>query len=263
MKLLFSTGSLHHLPIEKVFEVAQQAGFDGCELVAGPRLGDEAFVDLVMRCSKAFPVLSIHAPYMKVPTWGDEVQALARTVALGREIGASVVNFHPPSWYSLELKYLRWFRHVPDFREALSCDNLVLTIENMPRMGRKLMLTPFLLNDIDDLIEFGMARGLHFTFDTTHCASFHGDVIADFLRYLGTGRLKNVHLSDYGDSREHLFLGRGDIPVVKLLSTMRRLNYDGMVTLELAPQEWPKNEDWLCRLMAYSVSFLRFHLGMA
>jgi sugar phosphate isomerase/epimerase len=182
---------------------------------------------------------------------------------VGKEMGAAVVNFHPPSWFSLEIQFLRWFRRVRDFQSALSCGDVVLTIENMPRMGRKLMLAPFFLNDIQDLIHFGLARNLHFTFDTTHCASFHGDVTAVFLRYLATGRLMNVHLSDYGDAREHLFLGRGEVPMVKLLNAMRRLNYDGMVTLELAPQEWPKNEEWLGKLMGYSVSFLKMHLGLS
>jgi sugar phosphate isomerase/epimerase len=263
MKLLFSTGSLYHLPIEKIFEVARQAGFDGCELVAGPNLGDDAYLDRVFRCAETFPVLSIHAPYMRIPAWGDDVEALRRTVTLGQELGAAVVNFHPPSWFSLELQFLRWFRRVHDFQETLSCGSLALTIENMPRMGRKLMLAPFILNEIQDLIQFGIAKNLYFTFDTTHCASFHGDVVAGFLRYLATGRLKNVHLSDYGDAREHLFLGRGEVPVVRLLNAMRRLEYNGLLTLELAPQEWPKNEEWLVKLMGYSVSFLKLHLGMA
>ena len=263
MKLLFSTGSLHYLPLEQVFSLAQETGFDGCELVAGPNIGDSAFLERVFRCGEAFPVCSLHAPYTRIPAWGNNIEALARAVTVARRLGARVVNFHPPSWFSMELQFLKWFRRVQDFQRELQCEEIFLTVENMPRVGRKLMLSPFFLNDMNDLIDFGMARNLYFTFDTTHCASFHDDVVAAFIRFFSTGRLKNVHFSDYGDSKEHLFPGRGEVPVVKLLNVIRRLGYDGMITLELSPHEWPKNEEWLRRLMKYAVSFMKFNLGLS
>ena len=124
------------------------------------------------------------------------------------------------------------------------------------------MLAPYVLNDYRDLLEFGVRKNLYFTFDTTHCATFGGDVIAAFLTVFKTGRLKNVHISDYGNSRSHLFLGSGELPVAKLLSTMMRLGYDGMVTLEVSPRELPRTREWLVKVMKYQLAFLKMNLGM-
>ena len=44
---------------------------------------------------------------------------------------------------------------------------------------------------------------------------------------------------------------------------MRRLGYDGFVTLELAPFELPRTRDWLARMLAYQAQFLKLHLGEA
>ncbi len=263
MKILFSTGSLYFLPIRDVFELAAQAGFDGCDLVIDGKFGSKAYLDAIRDCSRILPVSSIHAPFARIPGWGDTVAQLKRTVAVAKELNADVVNFHPPSWFSKEFSFIRWFRKVDDFRKELDSGEVALAIENMPRVGTKLMLAPYVLNDFEDLIRFGLKRDLCFTFDTTHLATFEEDVVAGFLAFFRTGRLRNIHFSDYGATKSHLFPGRGDLPVVKLLNVMRRLGYDELLTLELAPNEWPRTRQWLEKLLAYSVTFLRMHLGMA
>jgi sugar phosphate isomerase/epimerase len=261
MKILFSTGSLYYLPIEEVFALARETGFDGCEIVVNRSFGDEKYLKRVIDAARSLPVYSVHAPYVAMPAWGDTVQALLRTIEVASILKAPIVNLHPPAWFSLELKFLRWFREVQDFQEVLPESNVAITVENMPRMGRKLMLAPYFLNDVEDLISFGIKKNLFFTFDVTHLATQERDVVAGFLRYMKTGRLRNVHFSDFGDGREHLFPGRGDLPVVKLLNAMRRLGYDEMITLELAPNEWPKAEEWLVKLMRHCTTFLRREFG--
>jgi len=261
MKILFSTGSLYYLPIKDVFSLVREAGFDGCELVLDTKFGSNNYLHTVEECLKILPVHTIHAPFMKIEAWGNPMQALIRSVEIAKALNAHVVNFHPPSWFSLEIEFFRWFRRVKDFQEELKCNGVCLTIENMPLVYKRLMLAPYFLNDFDDLIDYGIKRNLYFTFDVTHIATFHKDIIAIFLRYFQTTKLKNVHLSDYADFKEHLFLGRGDLPIVKLLNAMRRLGYDEMVTLELSPYEWPRTQEWLFKSMQYELSFLKLHLG--
>jgi sugar phosphate isomerase/epimerase len=130
-------------------------------------------------------------------------------------------------------------------------------------MGKRLLLAPYILNDFEDLIEFGMSKNLHFTFDTTHLATFGSDVIAAFLAFYKTKRLKNIHISDFGDYESHLFLGSGELPIVKLLNTMGRLEYDGMITLEVSPHELPRTREWLIKMLRYQASFMKLHLRRA
>ena len=185
-----------------------------------------------------------------------------QTLEIARQLHIEVVNFHPPSWFHMELQFFKWFNKIKDFQKELGCENMALTIENMPLSGKRLMLAPYVLNNYTDLVEFGVRKNLYFTFDTTHCATFGIDVIAAFLTVFRTGRLKNVHISDYGNSRSHLLLGSGELPVAKLLSTMMRLGYDGMITLEVSPGELPRAREWLVKAMKYQLAFLKMNLGM-
>jgi sugar phosphate isomerase/epimerase len=260
MKILLSTGSLFYLPIKDIFLIARDTGFDGCDLVIDRNFNDMRYLDVVGECLDVLPVYSVHAPYMKMKAWGSTAEALVRTLEIARNLGAHAVNFHPPSWYAMEVHYFKWFRKMKDFQKDFGCNGITLAVENMPLAGKRLMLAPYVLNNYEDLIRFGMDRDLYFTFDTTHLGTFGNDLIVSFLAFLKTGRLKNVHLSDYGDSKSHRFLGAGELPIVKLLNTMRRLGYDELVTLELSPYELPRTREWLLKMLTYQSSFMKLHL---
>jgi len=261
MKYIFSTGCLYHLPIEEIFVLAREGGFDGCELVIDQRFMSDGYLDRVQACIEILPVHTLHAPFLKMKKWGTKVDELKRTIDLARVLGASVVNFHPPAWLTMEIGFARWLNSIHDFQKELDCADIALTIENMPRAGRHLMLTSYILNDINDLIAFGEKHNLYFTFDTTHLATFGTDIVAPFIKVMRTGRLRNIHLSDFGAHESHLFLGRGDIPVARFLNTVRRLGYDGMITFEVSPRELPRAREWLIRFIEYQLRLIKLHTG--
>ena len=261
MKYIFSTGCLYHLPIEEIFLLAREAVFDGCEVVIDQRFMSDGYLDRVVACRDILPIHTIHAPFLKMKKWGTKVDELKRAIDIARILGASVVNFHPPAWLTMEIGFAKWLNSIDDFQKELDMGDMALTIENMPRAGRRLMLESYLLNDINDLIGFGIAHNLYFTFDTTHLATFGNDIIAPFIKVIGTERLRNIHLSDYGDHQSHLFLGRGDLPIARFLNTARRLGYDGMITYEVGPRELPRNREWLVKLMEYQAKLIRLHTG--
>ena len=261
MKYIFSTGCLYHLPIEEIFILAREGGFDGCELVIDQRFMSDGYLDRVQACLDILPVYTIHAPFLKMKKWGNKINELKRTVDIARVLGASVVNFHPPAWLTMEIGFSKWLHSIKDFQKELDCADIALTIENMPRAGKHLMLASYILNDINDLIDFGVAHNLYFTFDTTHLATFNVDIVAYFIRIFRTGRLRNIHLSDSGNHESHMFLGRGELPVVKLLNTIHRLGYNDVITFEVSPRELPKTRQWMVRLMEYQLNLLKLHTG--
>ena len=261
MKILFSSGTLYQLPLEEVFRLAKEAGFDGCDLVVNRSLDEPRFKERMKEALAILPAYSLHVPFTRLEVWGTQVGALVRSVQTARELGIRMVNFHPPSWFHHEITFYRWFRKIDDFQKELDCQDVLLAIENMPLIGKRLKLAPYTLNDYKDLIEFGIKRNLYFTFDTTHIGTFDYDTVVSFLSFYKTERLKNVHLSDSMAAESHLFPGRGALPIARLLNTMRKVGYDEMVTLEVAPQELPITKDLLVRMMRYAASFMRMHLG--
>lgn len=261
MKILFSSGSITKLPLETVFELTRDAGFDGCDLVMDHQFNDPGHRDRVLKCSHILPVFSIHAPYALIPALGNQVEAIKYGVDLAKDLGSRVVTLHPPSRFSRQSSFLSWFKAVKDFQSAFDCGSVALALENMP-LTRSLFPT-YLLTDYRKLIEFGMGRNLYFTYDTTHLASCGRDTMEGLLLYVETGRLRNVHISDYSvlRRRSHLGIGRGDLPIGRILNTLRKLGYDYCITMEMAPHELPKTQEWLLEVMSYTCSYLRLHLG--
>jgi sugar phosphate isomerase/epimerase len=261
LKILFSTGSLNRLPIGEVFSIARDAGFDGCELVVNKRFNKPEYVDEVTQCLGILPVCSLHAPYVSIPSWGNEKQTLLKSIELAGQLGAEVVTFHPPSWLAREFRFYRWFRKIKDFQKEFGYTDPCLSIENMPLV--KSVIPPYILNGYKKLIQFGLKQNLYFTYDITHIGTYGYDIVNVFLKYHETGRLKNIHVSDYSLWRErsHLGIGRGELPIARLLNTVSRLGYDEIVTLELMPQELPRTEEWLLKVMSYSAAYLKLHLN--
>jgi sugar phosphate isomerase/epimerase len=261
MKILFSTGSLYYLPLDDIFQIAKETGFDGCDVVVNRHLDYRQCREILHECSQVLPIYALHVPFLKLPSWGNQVEAIIRSVEVAKDLRIPVVNLHPPSWFHLEINFLKWFRHVKDFQKELGCEDVALALENMPLMGKSIKLAPYLLNDHTEALRFGLARNLHFTFDTTHMATFDHDIVHAFLEFFRTRRLLHVHLSDYASPESHLFVGGGKLPIVRLLNTMRAVGYEGSISLEVSPTELPFTREWVIRILRYAASFLKMNVG--
>lgn len=256
-KVLFSTGSLSRLPLKEVFVLAKETGFDGCDLVIQKHLDHGAYRETLKECAAILPVYALHVPFENLKVWGKPVEALLKSVALAKEFDIPVVNFHPPSWFYLEIAFLRWFRKVKDFQKELGCEKVCVALENMPLTEGEIKRRPYLLNNFSDMIRFGVERNLYFTFDTTHVATFEHEVLDAFLAYQTTGRLVHIHMSDHAPERSHLIPGAGDLPLVGLLRALHASGYDRAVSLEVAPDELPSAQGHLEAVLREASSFLR------
>ncbi len=258
-KVLFSTGSLLRPSLQEIFVLARQTGFDGCDLVIQKHLDHGAYRETLKECVAILPVYALHVPLERLKSWGKPVEALVRSVALAKEFDIPVVNFHPPSWFYLEIAFMRWFRKVRDFQKELRCESVCVALENMPLTEGEIKRRPYLLNNFHDMIKFGMERNLYFTLDTTHLATFEHEVVDAFIAYHTTGRLKHIHMSDHAPEQNHLVPGTGDLPLADLLLTLRSSGYDGTVSLEVAPDELPSTPGHLEAVLREASSFLKGH----
>jgi sugar phosphate isomerase/epimerase len=93
------------------------------------------------------------------------------------------------------------------------------------------------------MLDFARERNLYLTFDTAHMGTFNRNFLTDFHEFYDSGRIRNVHFSDYGYGREHLLPGHGVLPLTRFLNHLRETGYDGTITLELCPSEFPKERD--------------------
>jgi sugar phosphate isomerase/epimerase len=257
MKLILSAGSLYTLPLLKVAELARDTGFDGFEIIINYDFQYRDNVALIEEVQKIIPVFSLHAPFFELDGWGNKIDQVYRTSALALETGIPLINFHPPSWLALELRFWNWFRKVGDFQRELGRDQVLITIENMPSTG-SYKVNPYILGQTQRMIDFLGEHHLFLTFDTAHMGSSKANFLHDFHLLYNCGKMRNIHFSDYGYGREHLLPGHGVLPLTRFLNHLRETAYNETLTLELSPHEFPKEEelireslseifDYLCR----------------
>lgn len=97
-RILLSTGVLpYRFSLEEISEMAAVCGVDGLEVVVNKRIVEvynakkEAMFEV-----KDAPVVSLHAPYHIIHSWGTLRYELLRTVEIARKTGIEMVVFHPP-----------------------------------------------------------------------------------------------------------------------------------------------------------------------
>lgn len=244
MQLVMSTGCLYHLPAQKTFEIARDIGFDGVEVIINYDFGDppKDYIARVEQLQKIHPILSLHAPFLDINGWGNKMRQLRRTVDLAIAVGVPRLTFHPPSWLGGQWKFFRWLNRVEDFQVQVGRGKVLITIENMPSTG-PFHCNPYCWGKTRSMIDFINQKNLFLTFDTAHMGSSKADFISDFHQFYNSGRMRNIHFSDYGYGREHLLPGHGVLPLTRFLNHLRNTGYNETVVLELSPRELPKEED--------------------
>jgi len=256
MRISLSSGTLFTFPLKKAFAMAAEAGFDGLELIINQDFQRVSSRRLLAELAEIMPILSIHAPFMPLDGWGNQIDSLKRSVELAAEAGVPLVNFHPPSWLGFELRFWRWIYRVHDFQKEVGGGKVLLTMENMPWVGR-FKTNQYIFSQTEKMIEFITERNLYQTFDCTHMGSGKANFINDFYLFYGSGRIRNVHFSDYGHGREHLLPGRGILPLTRFLNHLSTTGYNETLTLELSPHEFPRDERIIVESLKEILQYLR------
>ena len=273
--IVLSTGSLYSYGLDRVFQLAKDAGFDGIELIVDQRW-DTRQPEYLRRLVSAFglPILSVHSPFVQdLDGWEDDpILRVQRSLQLAHEVGAGLVVTHLPfRWHYLALSgsflksrrmlpvpwprshsYERWLleRQGSD----LPGNGVPLAVENMPcRRTLGVRWNPYALNHPDEMLCF---KAL--VLDTTHIGTWDLALLAVY-ELLKT-RLVHVHLSDY-DGREHRLPGHGRLPLAELLSRMATDGYQGHIVVETGPQPLGAgSEKRVRRELEQAVVFCREHL---
>ncbi len=260
MQISLSTGTLYTLPLARAASIAMQAGYDGVELIINQEFQRVNCRQLIEATAAIAPILSIHSPFMPLDGWGSPMDSLKRSVELAVACGVPLVNFHPPCWMDAEFGFWRWLYRINDFQEEIGGGAVMVTLENMPWVG-KFKINPHILSNTEKMIEFIQERNLYLTFDTTHMGSGKANFINDFYLCYNSGMIRNIHFSDYGYGREHLIPGHGILPLTRFLNHLRSTDFNHSLTVELSPHEFPRDEGLILETLAEILQYLRMETG--
>ncbi len=272
MQFIFSTGSLYTYGIDRCFELAAQAGFDGVEIMIDHRWDTRQAEHLHRLTDQSGqPVVAIHSPFTaRVPGWpADEPGRIRESVKLAEAVGAKVVVHHLPprvGWHWIRIGRRRWpvpalNQHLParyrrwlmeEYQDFQASTPVVLCIENMP--ARQWLGRPWSGHQWNNAKE--MRQFPNQTMDTTHLGTWGLD--PNEIYGLVGQRVKHVHLSNF-DGHEHRRPEDGHLPLDRFLGQLVEDGYQGAVSLELHPDalDAGKSDTRVIELLTHSLTLCR------
>jgi sugar phosphate isomerase/epimerase len=277
-RLLFSTGSLHVVDIAHCFALAEEAAFDGIEVMCDNRWStrDPHYLAALAERHR-LPPLVLHTPFSaRLPGWSrpdDQVGRIEQTLQLAAQLGAETLVVHLPErvWLRRYAVFGRTVR-IPQrsgfapvkrwFDERLQQVQrgtaVRIAVENMPTI--RLFGQPVRHMWWNTVPEWSRVHD-YLTLDTTHWAT-HGVEPLDAYRAAGP-HVCHVHLSNY-DGRQHRLPQRGRLDLGAFLSALAADTFEGTVSVELHPDALGFPDDAAIRRnLRETVAFCREHLAHA
>lgn len=232
----FSTGALYPLESEEALRLVAEAGFSHAELMP------QCFWDVSEEATLRFEqtkvhVSSIHYPlamfsmlYSAHPTMSEEGRKLSRDiVTMGKRLGTEFIVIHPTTKYESEMqsyiepKVIENLRYLGDLCEEAS---ITVAMENYPiGVGQH-------PDTLQQYVRDWKMKAMKIMVDTTEVMEGGEDNIA-FLSALDEAPC-HLHLSDFGDKKKHLPIGKGEIPWSEVFALLKQKGFTGYYTLEPA-----------------------------
>jgi len=264
MRYTLSSGSLYTYGLERTFELAAEAGFDGIEVLIDQRYDTRQPAYLRRLVERhGLPIPSVHAPFWpaRMDAWPhDYPGSIAAAAELAAALGAGIVVAHLPR--APERAYERWLRAgLADWQR--DHPRQIVAVENMPvkwyRWWPWAPLDRWRLNRMDQWSAFP-----HLMLDTTHLGTKGLDPLAIYDQV--RERVAHVHLSNARRVgrrvREHRRLEDGDLPLAAFLGRLAETHYAGLVVVELDPRSLEAEDEGRVRAhLRRQIAFCRKYGG--
>lgn len=255
--LALSTGSLHNYGLNRTWAFAAEAGFDAVEVMIDAKW-DTRQPDYLRRliAENGLPIAAFHTPFRPLAGFGDDYPAcVRRSLELAAELGARAVVAHPETADGTD--HGPWL--IARQEELAAAGGPILAVENLPyvpAVPRKQGRTQTTGAKYRTYTAEAVARFPAVALDTTHLATAGVDLLDAYgaLR----DRVRHVHLSDYAGGHEHRLPGSGDLHLDLFLLALTEAAYDGVITVELAPDALDAGDDAAVRAnLRAAVAFCR------
>jgi len=207
--------------LDRAFEIAAAAGFDGIEVSIRHDDFDTQDPDYINALSKrhGITVTSIAAPENSSPEKAE------RTVDLAIAVGAKVVTVTPPDLF--DFHYKKWITE--EMRSVRKKKKIHIALVNAPAQTILGILPKYSITSTAELKNFP-----DIALDSSNAAGKHESLI-DIYSALKSN-IVHLYLANAKHERDHILLDEGNVPLESLLTRLARDEYAGAICLRLSPK---------------------------
>jgi len=228
--IVLHTSSLRKYGLNRIFEFAKKAGYNGIEIEVDKNDFDTQNAEYIKKLSEEFnvPVIALHAP-----TNGSE-KSIEHVVEMAVYLKCPLVVLTPPKL--TDFKLTRWLKkEVPILRKR---KNIQIALANTGGKTFLGFLPERALNNLDDLKKFGMVA-----LDCSMTASKKQDLIRFYenLKKL----IVHVYLSNVRRHKEYSLPNEGILPLESFLKKLKINKYEGAISVRVRPSELAAGDDEL------------------
>ena len=222
------TSSLRKYGLNRIFEFAKEAGYDGIEIEVNKANFDTQNAEYIKKLSEEYelPIAALHAPEN-----GTE-KSVKHVVEMAIYLECPVVIITPPKL--TDFKFTRWLtKEAPMLRKKKNIDLALSNTGGKTMLG---FLPERALNNVGDLKKFGMA-----SLDTSMVSSKKEDLIR-FYEHLKK-LIVHVHLSNVHKHKEYALPNEGILPLESFLKKLKNNKYEGAISVRVRPTELSAGDD--------------------
>jgi sugar phosphate isomerase/epimerase len=226
--LLLSTDSLQGYGLNRIFELAKEAGYEGIDLSVNYGLFDTFNTDYIKRLIKEYdlPVKAVSAPKE------ISIKNVQDLVKMTKDIDAKVLILQPPKITNFKLT--SWYKkEIPKLREK---EFLSISLENAPAGTFLGFIPEHSMGSTTDLKSFK-----HISLDTARIGDQKKDLIRSYTSF--KKYLVHIHLSNFHRGQKYALPEKGLLPLESFLSKLKQDKYPGSVSLKVLPKHLSAGED--------------------
>jgi len=226
--IILSTDSLKGYGLNRIFELAKEAEYDGLDLTVDFSQYDTYNGDYIKKLVEetGIPVHAVSAPGQ------IKAEKIKELVAMAKKIGAKVVILQPPK--ILDFKLAGWLKvEIPRLREK---EFISIALENSPGSTFLGFIPEHAMSNSDELKNFK-----HVCLDTSRL----GESRKDLMRSYATFRkyLVHIHLSNLFHGKKYAPPKEGILPLESFLTKLKQDRYPGAISIKVLAKFLHAGED--------------------
>ncbi len=226
--LILNTESLRKYGLNRIFEFAQKAGYDGIEVDVDKGNFDTQNAEYIKELSTKYklPIVALHTP-----TDGTQ-KSVEHVVEMAAYLKCPVVAITPPKL--LDFKFTNWLKkEVPKLRKKKKIQIALMNASGKTLLG---FLPASALNNVSDLKKFGMV-----CLDCSSTVSKKWDLMKTYehLKKL----IVHVHISNVRKHKEYALPNEGILPLESFLKKLKSNGFKGAISLRVKPSELSAGND--------------------